>query len=194
MACGQVAASLTLTHHLMRLTAAILVSMLFLLGCQGDIPPSDEPATPAVEAFGAASMRLHPVFTQISKIQNSPKPNGIDVVLEFDDRFHDPTKAVGRVVFELYEFRQTAPDPRGKRLVNPWIGSLESIADQEAHWNRTSRAYEFQLLDPAINVSETYVLTATFDQQEGGRLFDQLILQGKKARLNQIKVHGKNAP
>jgi hypothetical protein len=174
----------------MRLCLAILVGALFLTGCQTDLPPADEPTAAPVEAFGPVSMRIHPVFTQIKSWSGGQKPDGIEVLLEFEDRFHDPTKAVGRVVFELYGFRQTSPDPRGNRLSNPWIGSLTSIPDQEAHWNRTSRTYTFQLADSKISLSMNYVLTATFEQQGGGRFFDQIVLQGKKARLNHVKVKG----
>lgn len=173
----------------MRLAAGILICALILGGCGSDIPPSgDEVAAVPPSQFGPVSMRIHPVFTQIKAFQGSTRPNGIEVSLEFSDQFHDPTKATGQVVFELYEFRQTMPDPRGKRVYNPWIGSLTTIADQDAHWSRTSRTYTFELLAPMISSTQNYVLTATFEQQGGGRFFDQMILQGKKARLNQVKV------
>jgi hypothetical protein len=177
----------------MRFSLAILAGLLLFAGCQTDIPPADEPTAAPVEAFGPVAMHIHPVFTQIKSWTGATKPDGIEVLLEFEDRFHDPTKAVGRVVFELYGFRQTAPDPRGHRLSNPWIGSLVSIPDQEAHWNHTSRTYTFQLIDPKISLSLDYVLTATFEQQGGGRFFDQIILQGKKAKLNHVKVKGAHA-
>jgi hypothetical protein len=170
----------------------IAAALLYGAGCQTDIPPSDEDVTSApVEAFGPTSMRINPVFTQIKNWSSGKKPDGIEIVLEFQDRFHDPTKAIGRAVFELYAFRQTAPDQKGDRLSNPWIGSLMNIPDQEAHWDRTSRAYTFQLVDPKVSVTQNYVLTASFEQQGGGRFFDQIVLQGKKARLNKLKLRGK---
>jgi hypothetical protein len=175
----------------MRISVGIIACALLLAGCQSDLPPTaEESAATATNEFGPVSMRIHPVFTQIKDWTGDGRPDGIEVLLEFDDQFHDPTKAAGQVVFELYSFRQASPDPRGRRLLNPWIGSLTSVADQEAHWNRTSRTYTFQLADPKISENQIYVLTATFDQEGGGRFFDRIILKGKKARLNQTKVGG----
>lgn len=178
----------------MRRSVGVIACILLLAGCQNDLPPTAEEsvATPSNE-FGPVSMEIHPVFTQIEDWTGDGKPDGIEASLEFDDQFHDPTKAAGQVVFELYSFRQTSPDPRGRRLVNPWVGSLMSVADQEAHWSRTSRTYTFELADPKISQSQTYVLTATFDEAGGGRFFDRIILQGKQARLNQRKAR-RNSP
>ncbi|HWB52666.1 MAG TPA: hypothetical protein VG722_00670 [Tepidisphaeraceae bacterium] len=172
-------------------SVGIVASVLLLAGCQSDLPPTAAQSTPAVSnEFGPRSMEIHPVFTQIKDWTGDGKPDGIEVSLEFDDQFHDPTKAAGRVVFELYSFRQTSPDPRGNRLANPWIGSLMTIADQEAHWSRTSRTYTFELAYPKISIDRTYVLTATFDQEGGGRFFDRIVLKGRKAHLNKARARG----
>lgn len=177
----------------MRWIFAVMVGALLLAGCQGDVQsPSTESGAFGNNPFGAVSMRIHPVFTQIKDWTGDGKPDGIEVLLEFEDQFKDPTRAAGQAIFELYAFRQESPDPRGKRLVNPWIGTLESVADQEAHWNRTSRTYTFQLADPAISESQTYVLTATFSRAGGGRFFDQIILRGSKAKANSAKVKSKH--
>ena len=168
----------------------LIACALLLSGCQTDSPPPAEAAPNASQSnlFGPTSMRIHPVFTQIKDWTGDGKPDGIEVLLEFQDQFHDPTKAAGQVVFELYSFHQESPDPRGARLLNPWIGTLQSIADQDAHWNRTSRTYTFQLADPQISDSQIYVLTATFEQTGGGRFFDQIILRGPKAQFNANKI------
>ena len=47
-------------------------------------------------------------------------------------------------------------------MINPWIGSLQTLADQQARWNRTSRTYAFQLEYPQIRKDANYVLAATF--------------------------------
>lgn len=123
-------------------------------------------------------MRIHPIFTQVKDWTGDDKPDGIEALLEFQDQFNDPTKASGTVIFELYNYRKGDADPRGDRVVNPWVGSLQTLADQQARWNRTSRTYFFQLEYPAIRDDVTYVLAATFDTGTT-RFFDQIVIKGE---------------
>ena len=115
-------------------------------------------------------MRVHPIFTQIADWTHSGKPDGIEAQLEFTDQFGDPTKASGRVLFELFDYRKESPDPRGKRL-GRWVGSLASLDEQRERWNTTLRTYRFQLDYPAVSPSQAYVLTAIFELNGGGRFF-----------------------
>ncbi len=128
--------------------------------------------------FSPVSMRIHPIFTQVKDWTGDNRPDGIEALLEFTDQFNDPTKTVGTVIFELYSYRPYHADPRGDRLVNPWIGSLDTLAEQQARWNRTSRTYTFQLAYPQIRTDQNYVLTATFDTGKR-RFFDQIILEAQ---------------
>jgi hypothetical protein len=128
--------------------------------------------------FGPVSMRIHPTFTRIKDWNGDKAPDGIDALLELQDQFGEPTRATGRVIFELFEYRRNFPNPAGKRLFNPWVTSLVTVEDQSARWNRALRAYSFQLVVPQIQPHRTYVLTASFEL-EGGRLFDRLILEPK---------------
>ena len=150
-------------------------------GCRTEPPPppSADADLPRDTTFGPASMRIHPIFTQVKDWTGDGKADGVEVLLEFQDQFRDPCKAEGRVMFELYDFRR-GPDPRGRREVNPWVGSLTTIDDQRAHWNRTSRTYTFQLSYGQIDPRHTYVLTATFERTGGGRFFDRVVLEGTK--------------
>src|SRR5205085_5263493 len=127
--------------------------------------------------FAPASMRIHPIFSGIKDWTGDGVPDGIEALLEFQDQFGDPTKAAGTVVFELFTYRPYHPDPRGPRVLNPWIGSLQSLSDQQARWNRTSRTYSFQLEYPQIKREVSYVLAATFDTGTT-RFFDQIVLEG----------------
>ncbi len=131
--------------------------------------------------FGPTGMRIQPVFTQVRDWTGDGKPDGIEVVLEIQDQFGDPTKASGRIIFELYTYRAYNPDPRGTRVVAPWEGRLDSIEDQRARWNRVNRAYIFQLAYDDIRPGESYVLTSMFELTGGGRFFDRLIIEGEKA-------------
>ena len=128
--------------------------------------------------FGPVSMRLHPTFTEVKDWTGDKKPDGIEAVVELQDQFGDPTRATGRVIFELYGYRFAAPDPKGIRVAGPWIGSLAGKDDQIAHWNSAIRGYSFQLAFPTVSKDRNYVLTAEFDLGDRGRLFDQVVIEG----------------
>jgi len=165
-------------HRLSILCAPVV--LLLTLSCQQtkSYPRSQTDAA----MFGPASMRIHPIFTQIKDWTGDGQPDGIEALIELQDQFGDPTKASGTVVFELYDFQPTDPDGRGARLVNPWIGELNSIDAQRDRWNRTSRTYSFQLAYPLVREDHAYVLTASFEMGGGGRFFDRMILEAKEPR------------
>lgn len=153
----------------------VLVVVALGAGCQ---QPMLTPAPGASEPglFQPVEMRLLPTFTQIRDWTADGRVDGIEALVEFTDRFSDPTKATGKLVFELFEFR-SGPDSRGDRVINPWIGSLTTIADQRQHWAQVSRAYSFLLAYPGVDPSRRYVLTVTFEPVDGDRLFDRVILE-----------------
>lgn len=156
--------------------ASTLISVAALsLGCGSQ--PQWEPAQKQ-ELFKPTAMRLQPVFTQVRNFSGvEGKPDGIEALIEFQDQFGDPAKASGTVVFELFEYRPGFPDPRGNRVVNPFVASIDDVASQREHWSRTGRAYSFELAYPAVNPGKTYVLTATFEPVGGGRFFDRLVIE-----------------
>lgn len=125
--------------------------------------------------IGPVSVRIHPSFTQVKDWSGDGKPDGVEALLEIRDRWNEPIRGTGRALFELYEYRIGSPDPRGRRVVNPWATSLATVDDQTEHWDRVSRAYKFKLSYPQADPGRTYVLTASFET-EGGRLFDRLNL------------------
>lgn len=162
----------------MRIAGCVML-LVAVAGCSRPARPSPDPEA----IFEPSAMRLHPVFTRVADWTADGRPDGIEALIELQDRFGDPTKASGRVIFELYAYRSDQPDPRGQRLVNPWIGDLTTLRDQEQRWNRTSRTYSFPLLWPAIDPAQTYVLTATFELGGGGRFFDRLVVTPAPAGL-----------
>lgn len=162
-----------------RMAALFVVASLG--GCVGDASDSVTRTPVDQVLFGPSAMRLQPVFTQVSDWTGDGRPDGVEAVLEIQDQFGDPTKASGRVIFELYDYKPYSPDPRGQRIVAPWEGRLDSIEDQRARWNRVNRAYIFQLAYDGIRPGAPYVLTATFELSGGGRFFDRLIIEGEKS-------------
>jgi hypothetical protein len=121
------------------------------------------------------SFRVHPTFTQIKNWTGGPKPDGIEAVVEFEDQFGDPTRAVGKIRFELYAFFPNSPDHRGRRLAF-WSASLDSHEDQISRWDTAARGYSFQLAYDNISTQRAYVLTAQVDRGKT-RLFDELIIE-----------------
>jgi hypothetical protein len=146
-------------------------------GCGHDQTPIARDSTDAA-LFGPSSMRLHPIFTQLKNWTGNPNPDGIEALVELQDQFGDPTKASGKIIFELYQFKKFDPQRKGTRLCNPWVGDLSTLAAQRDRWNRTSRTYGFQLAGP-VSLSQSYVLTAEFQMSNGGRLYDQLVIQSQ---------------
>ena len=158
---------------------ALALLAMTAVGCSSDAPQTVR--TPVDQTlFGPASMRLHPVFTKAADFDGDGNSDGIEAVVELQDQFGDPTKAAGRIIFELFEYKPYQPDVRGQRLVAPWEGRLDSMEDQRVRWNPVNRAYIFQLAWPQISVSQNYVLAATFELSGGRRFYNQVILEGRQ--------------
>ena len=156
--------------------AVLPISIISLLLCSSCNNKKALPVGKNAEGIiGPVSIRIHPTFTQVKDWTGDNKPDGIETLLEVRDRWDEPIRSTGKVIFELYDFRRGHPDPRGARLANPWVVSLATADDQAARWDRVSRSYKFQLAFPQIERRKTYVLTASFET-EGGRLFDRLTL------------------
>ncbi|MCS7034852.1 MAG: hypothetical protein NZ561_12790 [Phycisphaerae bacterium] len=152
-----------------------LALLLAGASCQPHTAPAQREA-----AFGPERLRLHPVFTRFKDWTGDGEPDGIEAMVEFLDAFGDPTKASGRLIFELFEYKTHQPDPRGRRLASPWIGELTSDQAQRERWNRASRTYAFQLALPGLDPARDYVLTAQFDSPDGRRFFDQLVVEARR--------------
>ncbi|HSI36956.1 MAG: hypothetical protein ACAI43_19985 [Phycisphaerae bacterium] len=146
--------------------------VVFAGGCQ-PAPREDRVGADAA-LFGPADLRLHP-FTAVKDFDGDAKPDGVEALIELQDRFRDPTKSTGTVIFELYDFQQARPDPRGQRLAY-WRAPLLTLEEQRARWNRISRTYSFQLEYPGISMNKSYVLQAWFEHS-GKRLTSQVVLE-----------------
>jgi hypothetical protein len=160
-------------------------SLLALAACDSSTSrprTSDETAM-----FSPVSMRLYPAFTLVKDLSgNNGTPNGIEALVEFDDRFGDPTRAAGTLTFELFEYRSGWPDPRGNRLSLPWPGKILTVDQQNAHWDRALRAYSFQLVYAAVRTDRDYVLDVEYDPGNGPRLFAQTIISATQPRYRPV--------
>jgi hypothetical protein len=164
--------------------AWIVLCVGALVGCSA---VGDRPVVPIAsgnkDMFAAVSMRIHPIFTQVKDWNGDGHPDGIEAELEFLDRFGDPTKAQGKVIFELFDYLKVSADPRGRRMANPYIATINTLDEQETRWNRTSRTYSFQLAFPTVRRDKNYVLTATFEPTVGKRMFSRLIVKAETPNL-----------
>jgi len=168
-------------------------SLLALAACDTATPrprSGDEAAM-----FSPVSMRLHPAFTLVKDLSGANgTPNGIEALVEFDDRFDDPTRAAGTLLFELYDYRSGWPDPRDRRLSRPWAGSIATVEQQKAHWDRALRAYSFQLAFPEVRTDRDYVLTVEYEPENGPRLFAQTIIGATASRYHPVTRPASNEP
>ena len=170
----------------MRFLLACLIVCTAALGCGGS--RAEETNVDEAALFGPNAMRIHPIFTDVKDWTGDEKADGVEVLVEFQDQFGDPTKAAGTLIFELYDYRIANPEPRGRRLVNPWVGSIVTLDEQRNRWNRTSRTYTFQLAYPDIDAGKSYVLTATFNSTTGERFLDRAVLEGEEVTLEPTRA------
>lgn len=169
---------------------SLLVTLLIstaIVGCNNS-PAADDAAVDEAALFGPAAMRIHPIFSDVKDWTGDDDPDGIEILIEFQDQFGDPTKASGTLIFELFDYRIANPEPRGRRLVNPWVGSIVTLDEQRNRWNRTSRTYTFQLAYPDIDAGKSYVLTATFNSTTGERFLDRAVLEGEEVTLEPTRA------
>lgn len=153
--------------------SALVCLALLAAGCMAD---SSTPAAPANDMFSPRTVRIHPVFTKIASWNGDDRPEGVETFIELRDQFGDPCKGAGSLVFELYEFRANQPDPRGRRLYNPWQVNINTVESQRERWDSTGRSYTFRLAADGINASGRYVMTVSFTPTVGQRLFDRVVL------------------
>jgi hypothetical protein len=165
-----------------RCSVALLIAST-LAACQPASRTGSERESADAPLFAPTDVRVHP-FTAVKDWTGDGRMDGVEALLELQDRFRDPTKATGTALFELYAYRPNYPDPRGDRLA-AWRGPLRTLDEQRMHWNRISRTYSFQLAYPAVRTDRNYVLQVWFDQAGGGRrLTSQVVLEAQEARVD----------
>lgn len=153
---------------------ATLCLLILLAACTSSLP---HPRTASEQRlFGPVSMKID-LFSKVKDWSGDNKPDGVECLVEFDDRFGDRTKADGTILFELFDYRMGFADPRGHRLANPWTAALLTFDQQKAHWDSAAGAYGFRLQYDQAQWDRDYVLTATFDSADGNRFFSRVVLR-----------------
>ena len=162
-----------------RLPPIVWFALLLVTGC-ARTAADDAAGNLDAGRFAPVSMRLHPVFTRVADWTGDGRADGIEAIVEFYDRFDDPAKASGTMVFELYDHDPAAPDGRGRRIGQTWTGSLVTLDLQAARYNRQLRGYEFKLDRPGLG-GQTLALLARFNPLAGRRLEDTAVLTPRPA-------------
>ncbi len=101
------------------------------------------------------------------------RPNGLELVLAAHDASGDLTKLVGRLHFELNEYRVASGDRVGRRIAL-WAVELLTLEDMQRYWDPLARFYRFPLeLQNMTLEPGRYVLSAQLDCSQRDRLFDE---------------------
>jgi len=111
--------------------------------------------------------------------------DGITLYVQPLNATGDPVQAAGMMLAELYTFQPASGEPRGNR-VELWELPLVTREDQEAHWNRATQMYEFNLeLSPesrAMPPGGQFVLEVTYNAPIGEHRTASIVLKTPLAR------------
>ena len=158
------------THVARALALALVLALIPLAACQwkladpGDAAPTSAPMTDPWQP-DATSIRFLPA----TSIAAGPNPR-LNAEVEFTDDMGDPTKAVGTLHLAIH---RDDPEPNWQGpTVRQWTYPLITLEDQQANYDRISRAYRFtESFDIAPNArSARWRLTARFTTPDGRRL------------------------
>ena len=90
-------------------------------------------------------------------------PDGFEVQIEALDHFGDPTKLVGRLFFELFDYRSAHADRRSLTRTAFWEVNIETADDCLRFWDRFHRAYHFNLVWSKVpEMGRKYIFQVTY--------------------------------
>ncbi len=114
-------------------------------------------------------------FTGFVNFDDQP---GIAVCIQPLNTFDEPIRLVGSLRVELLSYVGTSGDPRGPQIAQ-WEISLSSKADQNTHWNRATRMYEFHLdlASTTVKPESKYVLQLTTTDAFGSMVTSHHVIE-----------------
>lgn len=116
---------------------------------------------PAARLLLVSHINVLPM-TQVADWTGDGVLDGFEVQVEALDAFGDPVKLVGRLFFELYEFRPGHADRRAMRQAF-WEVNIETAYDSLRFWDRFNRTYHFNLVwDKTPQVGRRYIFQVTY--------------------------------
>ena len=152
-----------------RLLPLGLLAVFVLAGCE------KRPLGETVDLYQAKALCILP-STAVADWTWDGQADGLLVYVRAEDNFHDPSKAPGDYLIELYSFREASADRRGERI-GFWLVRIDCKERQEEYWDPVTLAYRFQCsyVQP-VAVGKKYVLTVTYNSPFRNRLFAQQVL------------------
>lgn len=124
-------------------------------------------------------------FTAFKSFDDDDIPDGIELLLQAYDAYGDSVKIAGSLRVELYAYQPASGEPRGRRLLDPWVVRLYDEKDQCRYWNRVTGMYEIPLEFPAGAVTAAegsggsggkFVLAVTYNTPLDTHLEDEIVL------------------
>ncbi len=147
----------------------IICFSLFIIGCSGvSFKKKENNSIPHKDIhlkYTPEKVKILPL-TEITSGKDARK---IEALISLLDKYNSQVKAPAVFRFELFEYVERSPEPKGKRV---HIWSDKDLKDPEINnelWNDYLRAYEFQL-DLNQIPENTYILQITCICPDGKRL------------------------
>ncbi len=155
------------------------VSVLVMMGClmAGCASGPTTAALPRETGYHVQTVHLKESFTRL--YQDEQGRLHVKAAVELCDSFGDSIKALGAFRFELFQYRLAYHDPRGARLPEKGIQTIDltRLQENDSHWNRITRCYNFDfLLTELPPETARLVVQVTFSQADY-RLQDILVLE-----------------
>ncbi|MCK4628961.1 MAG: hypothetical protein KAT56_08150 [Sedimentisphaerales bacterium] len=174
------------SYYISRFLVYVIIFTYSLGGCQ-HIPLSSkkEVAIRPEQGFQPTKVILQASFTHIVPKQTKANQAGqIETYVRLTDQFGDSLKALGRFHFELFEYRQAASDPRGRRFSINGVQKfdLTEINANQQHWDSITGNYRFTLKLPGVpdGPPKTVAMQVTFSADSGLRLEGILVVAQRK--------------
>ena len=118
-------------------------------------------------------------LTEFIRTGDDEEASKIKAYVSLLDVFDSQIKAPAVFRFELYEYIQHSPEPKGRRIIIWPDVDLTEPSENNEHWRDFLRAYEFNL-DFEPESSQSYILQATCSCPDGKRLSAEFGLKHTK--------------
>ena len=148
----------------------ILALLLVGSGCEpmsADLPASINIDSNVLSSYTPVKVDIMPL-TEFITTANAEGVSQLKVYVSLLDSFDCQVKSPGVFRFELYEYVQHSPEPRGRRIGIKDI-DLAEASENNSYWRDFLRAYEFDL-DFGPQRNKTYILQVTCLCPNGKRL------------------------
>ncbi|NOT02694.1 MAG: hypothetical protein HOP29_18975 [Phycisphaerales bacterium] len=169
----------------MRRMAVSLAGCMIVMACRTTPAPLSNEQSDALATLLPQSIEIVEPFTRWADRDDRPGIDGLVVYVQPRNAAGDPVQAAGRLLIELYAFRDGSADHKGARLEH-WSLPLLNSNDQDDHWNRATEMYEFRLAlsgASAVDVpGQRFVLAATYRSVLGDNRNDECSLELPLAR------------